>query len=884
MIKEIENFRTKYPEYDDMDDITLAEALAKKYPEYSDLPAKVSGGEGGFLPHLTRGISKTLGAPADVLRAGANLIPGVDIKPEQFGSRAIELGLGQFGAKIPAEKAELKTASEYIGRSVGEIAGLLLPGGVAIKGLAGTAGLTGKIAQNMLKTMGEHPYLTMMGEITAGIGAGAGRYFGEEKFESPVAKSLSELLGGIGGAIAPTLAGFTPIVAGARLGKQFAKKALLPFTEVGAKYRAGTFLKKQVSEPAVVAGKLIEQTISEMPYTVATGEKRLVSLLQGFRNADVITDADFIEKTGRSLYKLQMEMRAMGLPSTEILREVTEKRIASLTSQMDKRILKATNNAQNKLNVLTPAKRKANEAIIVRDELQGVMRAEKIKNDKLWADVPKETKVDFINTKTTYDKLIGELPAAQRGDVPYVLRNSFIAKPPKPILAEAKTTTTVNELWGLRSKLLETSRISKSTGKFNQARIANDMADTILDDLGAKTGKDMTEAGQKLNVALSATRKFEERFHRGITGKILGYERTGAPAIAPELTLDISVGRAGLKGAVDMNKVVVTPEAVIATKRYLTRSFVDYSTDKTTGMIIPTKAQTWMKNNEQILDGFPELRTSLSNSRKAQILADNTKVLMETRKARLRDPKISYASRLLNTEVGKEVESALGSKDSVRMTAELMKFARNDPTAIEGLKGAFVENILEKSSVGAYNEIGEQVLSGKAMNGYMNKHLSSFRSVFSQQEIVRMRQIANELAKIELSESKLKGVDINLEDIASNFLRIVSRVGGAQIGRVIARMTGGGTVQTPGIFSERFKNLAGHLSKDRAFQMVHDAIIKDPELLRTLLLPIDKPLSPITLKNLRTIDKTMNLWLGGIGSRVMEDIMKEIEEETNEIQ
>ena len=43
MIQEIQTFRTKYPEYNDIDDSTLAKRLATKYPEYSDLPNKVRG-------------------------------------------------------------------------------------------------------------------------------------------------------------------------------------------------------------------------------------------------------------------------------------------------------------------------------------------------------------------------------------------------------------------------------------------------------------------------------------------------------------------------------------------------------------------------------------------------------------------------------------------------------------------------------------------------------------------------------------------------------------------------------------------------------------------------------------------------------------------------
>lgn len=43
-IAELQNFRTKYPQYSDISDGDLAQKLATKYPEYSDLVGKVGGG------------------------------------------------------------------------------------------------------------------------------------------------------------------------------------------------------------------------------------------------------------------------------------------------------------------------------------------------------------------------------------------------------------------------------------------------------------------------------------------------------------------------------------------------------------------------------------------------------------------------------------------------------------------------------------------------------------------------------------------------------------------------------------------------------------------------------------------------------------------------
>lgn len=845
----------------------------------------------GFMPYMTRGISQSLGMPADAIRSVANLIPGVDIQPEQFGSRAIELGLGGMGARIPDKEASPETLTEHIGRGVGEVAGFALPTGIVTKMLAGGAGAAGNVARELLQTMGKHPTATLLGEVGGGVGAGAGRYYGEQAGYPEIAELAGGMAGGMTPAIAGNIAKYFPIIAGTRMATRALKKASLPFTEKGSMFRAGEYLKKQVADPEQVAGGIGKETISDIPHTIATGEKRLIGLLQQFRQADPVTDADFIDKTAKAINQLRWEMREIGLSDTEILREVTEKRMDSLVKRMDARITKAQNKADSSLQGLTPSKRKIDESLTVRNELDTAYLAAKAERNKLWEEVPLDLDVDTTNTKGMYESIVGNLSEAQKNDIPFVLKRSSLVKDKKPItseildakgkpiVTEPTTITTARELWGLRSKLLEESRIARASGKFNKARIADEVSDAILVDLGAKAGTTMTDAGQKLNTALRYTREFEGRFHQGVVGKILGLDKSGAPRISPELTLDISIGRAGARGIVDMDKVLVTPEAQKAAQRYITRSFTDYTLDKTTGLINPNKAQTWLQRNNDVLTQFPALKKSLTNVNEAQMLANKTKVLMDARKARLQDPNISYASRFLNRDVENTVESILRSKEPVRYAVTLKNLARRDEAALKGVKGAFVEDLLGKSATGAYNEAGEQMLSGKAMNAYLNEHINVYRQIFSQEEIARIKMISNELSRLELATGVAKPLDVNFEDMASNLLQIFGRVSGAQIGRVVARLTGGGTVQTPGIFSQRFSKLAGNLTKDRAFQIVHDAIVESPELLRTLLLPIDKPGLPQNARNIQLINEKMNLWLMGSGKRIIEDIAIEEKED-----
>ena len=393
---------------------------------------------------------------------------------------------------------------------------------------------------------------------------------------------------------------------------------------------------------------------------------------------------------------------------------------------------------------------------------------------------------------------------------------------------------------------------------------------------------------ESLKIAIAATRQFKERFERGIVGKILGFSKSGAPSISPELTLDISIGRSGIAGAVDIDKVAITPEAVAATKRYLGRSFTDYVTDKGTKEFNVNRAGRWIENNREVLDQFPELRSQLNDVSDARQFSDQTLARMTARKQRLRDPRISATQRFLNADPEKEIDTVFKSSDPTRMTQQLVLQAKKDTTgeAFGGLKGSYVDFAIEKASIGPYNELGERMLSGRTFLGFINKNRTTLRTVFDQEEIGRMERIGRELTKLELIEKGTGKVKIDMEDTASNILMLINRVGGAQLGRWVARMTGGGTVQTPGIFSERFKTFSQHLTKDRAFQLLHEAITIDDggKLLRSLLLPIDKPTTPSARKNLQILNKQINLWLIGTGSRVLEDIQQEISENQNDAQ
>jgi hypothetical protein len=834
----------------------------------------------GMMPFVNKGIAETIGAPIDLLTFGLNLIPGLDIQTPAFGSKAIKENMEFYGSRIPEEGRQAKTIPEHIGQVVGEATSYLIPVGGAVSKLSKGTGLAGSVAKNIWNSMVKHPYITMTSELTAATAAGAGRGVAEKEFpDSPALRTTTEIASGVAGGMVPTALVHTPTSIAIRTGKNVLYKLVLPFTKRGGMYRAGEHIKSLVVNPTATIEEIGKKTIADLPPAVATGEKRLITLYKALIGQDPVRDAAEIERITGSIIKLEKEMRKLGYGSPELLTEITQKRVAALELKMDQRILAATKNAETKLNRLPVARRKANESRVVRQELEKAMHIQRLENDKKWAKVNKDFVVGFENTRVKYQDLYDDLGSAQRSDIPSVLKTNEITTPPRPKKGEAPSLeTTLREMQSLRSKLLEKSRIARREGHWNKSRIAEDVADAILVDLDIAAERAFSPDSANLRAAIAATKRFKVRYESGEVGKILGYSKSGAPAINPDLALEMTIGRMGERGAVDISKIVASPEARFATQRYLGRSFVDFATDSKTGKINTLKADRWIKSNEAILDEFPELRTQMSDATTAQQFANQTTMKMQARKQRLADPKISTSARILNrANMGQEIDGIFKSPRPFAEAGQLVRQANKDKTgqALAGLRAGFVEHILEKSYMGSFNELGEQSLSGRSMLNFIKKNELTLRMVFDNNQIARMKRVGTELSKIETFEKMRPGdTELKLKDWASSSLNMIARLTGARVGGKLGSESMGGSLQYASIFSTRAQKFMTWLTRDTAQQLIHDAILaEDPALLQSLLKPIAKPIAK--KKDLVFLNRNLNLWLLSTGKRVIDEMEQE---------
>jgi hypothetical protein len=665
----------------------------------------------------------------------------------------------------------------------------------------------------------------------------------------------------------------TPAALLIRSGKSLYRKITGPLSKAGQKYRAGKYIKSLAADPETAAKGLSEETIAYIPPAVKTGEKKIVELYKSLVGQDPIADSATVEKLTNSIIKLDAEMRKMGYGSPELLEEITRKRITAIELGMDNRIIKSLDVAQRKLNSIPVSKRKAAEAHIVREELETVMYGERAKERVLWVKVNKDLPVDTDNTRAVYQTLKDDLGQAQKVDMPATLKgNKIITGKKVKGQKELDFGTTLREMQSLRSKLLETARIARKDGNWNKARIAGDVADSILEDLGIVAGTATPDAAD-LQAALSFSKQFKTRFESGEVGKILGYGKSGAPAINPNLTLEKTIGRMGEAGAVDIDKIVLTPEAHNATKRYLARSFTDYAAER--GPVDPIKAERWIKNNEAILDQYPELRNQLTDATQSQGFADNTRVRMEARKAKLRDPKISTSAEFLNVKrLDGKIDSILSSRRPSQTANELVKQAKKDPTgkALAGLRAGFVDHILRKSAYGGFNDVGERTLSGKSMLGFIKQNESTLRMVFEPNQIARMRKIGTEFVKLENLAKLYPGrVKIEMTDWTSSIMATGARMAGATVGGRTGGGSMGGSLQHAQIFSGRAKRFMQYITRDKTEQLISDAVMSDdPALLKSFLGVIAKPKPK--KQDIVFFNKQLNIWLLSTGKRVVEDM------------
>ena len=842
---------------------------------------------GGFLPFVNRAIAGVAGAPVDI----ANAVIGMDPKYLPFGvgraaaaagarpvqvsdqplggSANIEAGLARFGRAVDAPMVpevgqQPVDFEEYLGRGVGEAAGMLIPGYGAARAAAQSAGpVVSRGGQSLTNAMTRAPLGFTAAETAAGAGAGAGRYVAEENFPGdPTAALYGELAGGLGvGALlsAPGLAlRYSPTT-------RLAAAAITPFTKTGAQSRAANRMMSLAEDPFTAARLAEAPTIGDLTPAQRTGEPRLLALEKAAADENPALAKELRERAAAAQATLEAEARALGGDATQT-RAFLENRVTRLTDALNTRVEQAQTQARERIAALEPGTPAAEASRIAREEFDKAFEAARQQVSALYdPSVIGDTRV---NTATLFDRfaaLVNATPLPDRHNIPAYAKQ-FLGRaepdedaalraiqpglfPPRPQSARLGQTATPADLQSLRSNLLEIERRAYAEGRRKEGSFAGQVADLVLDALD-----NAPDASAALKTANAANRRMHDLF-RGGAVRPLSRMGDAAEASSPaELTLEKLLGAGGPKADIAARDLLAatgdSPETRAAIENYLTQSFRNKAISGQ-GQIKPEPAANWMRTNAALLERFPDIRNRLAEAMSAQgraetLTARQTAVERglrqrgDTRMERLLDQRQESATaRYLNAEPGAEVSRVFAADDPAALAASLRRSVDRDPTgkALSGLRGAFIEDLFSRAR--------KTTADGPVFNGSVimdaladPKQAAALGKIFDPPALRRLQQIGTELTALERARGQLPSVGRVMEDTPSKVLDIVGRVFAARTAAAFGGGTGiAGGLQSAQIASSNMRAFLTKLTRDRA-QKLLTAAVTDPDLFATLMSPM----------------------------------------------
>ena len=811
------------------------------------------------------GIAEGLGAPVDAVNALLGLV-GLESEEPFLGSQQIRRGFSALGIAPPPGEEDPDSLLGSVGRITGMASTFLLPVGPAGRAAAEVSRgvraapttVRGAIVQDIGRAAVEAPGRFLAAETTAAAAAGVGGFVAREKFpDSEAASVIGELVGGITPAGIITTAKIVPTVIGINLARRIAR----PFTKAGAQRRAERRIQGAARDPERVAAALrAGEPVPEAQLTPAQliGDEGLLSL-----ERSVIESSEQLK--GRADEQIAQATRAIRESLGEIGEGVpVEKTAATLEearnyiqSLVDTRMRIAALAADEKIAALAPGATREQANLIAREELAAARKAVKAQVDELWAAVPEEVILPTGNSRETLNKFLSG-PVAEQEDVPAIA---------KRVLDKVGEETTVKELQSLRSKLLEEARIARAAGQSNKARIADELAEAVLADLGAQRDEIFGEAGDALRMALDATAGMKQTFDRGSVGRILAVDRRGAPVTPEALTLERAVGPGGPRARVETQALLEaagTPAARGAVEDFLLDDFQRRAVRD--GRINRKSAEAFLRRHGDVLDDFPELRTRIEGAVEADDLARLAVEKAEGLARRLDDPKVSRAAVFLKEPVEGAMERIAKSPKPEKTMQEIVKQARRDATgdALKGIKTGFGDLLLTRASTRHPTIEGDFILSGAALKRMLKDGpvARMAKELLSSEEQKRLTEIADVAAKVEKAVAAKARPEGIIADRPSLLFSTIARIAGAQLGRKVAGATGGGTVQTPGIVSNLFRRAVQAGVRDPARHLLIDAM-GDKDLFAALL--GKGPISP------KFVRKQLNAWLISVGAEEIKE-------------
>ena len=473
----------------------------------------------GFFGQVNRGISDF----ADTLNpfdtpAVANAI-GMDFST---GSAADAMR----SAGIPVADQPPEGMLQAAGRGTGNAAAIVIPGGKAAQIASRSGGIVGQVADDIYRGLAS-TYGLAAELFAGGVSGAAGekvRQEGGPEFLAQTAEVAAPIAGlPVAAGAAKALTGGTVRGAGAaidklpvagtavRAGRRVAadvKRGVAPMSEGGAMEVARARVQDAVGG-AERAEAISAGITPDNPLNLTPAQQAADPDLLGLETAAAAENPglrDRLAARGTASREAAASDLTSQTGSPDDTRRFFILRRRQFGEAIQTRIDRVQQMADEAIEGTGPRRAQSTNSEQTVAALKQELEAHRGVEARLWGAVPKEASVSTKEATEATLAAIRATPRAQQEDIPAIARELLASDNGLGL------NTNVAELHGLYSKLRETARAARAgtNQQRNKARIADDIADAILSDLGAIDGQ--TNAGKAINDA----RAFSAELHREV--------------------------------------------------------------------------------------------------------------------------------------------------------------------------------------------------------------------------------------------------------------------------------------------------------------------------------------------------------------------------------
>lgn len=171
------------------------------------------------------------------------------------------------------------------------------------------------------------------------------------------------------------------------------------------------------------------------------------------------------------------------------------------------------------------------------------------------------------------------------------------------------------------------------------------------------------------------------------------------------------------------------------------------------GMLDPKKYDRWYAKNRNMLKSDEELSKNLKDWRKAQ------KELDETRLARKLDQQQfakSRASAIINNDPVKEMSRIFSGKNPQKEFADLTRKIRGDRVALDGLKAAVGDHIINNVAKADLDEMGGRIRNQQAFRTFVAQNGKALKTIYGGQGVQNLEAVAADIRRTQLWNERAK--------------------------------------------------------------------------------------------------------------------------------